>query len=516
MTRKLSLRGRRNVKNAVFATAEHALNPVLTLVATPVYLGALGVDQFGIWMLANSLLGFSGVFGFGLTDATIRYVVRYRSADDAGGVVRVVRTTWTLYGALGLLAGLVLAFGATTLVESVFRVPLDQRATAVLALQVAALGVFVRFMDSVLAAAIQGFERYDVTARISMITQAIGTGTAIVAALLGASLHQLMLVVVSAIGIAVFVRAWSLKRWFVPTMSLVPHLDGHTIREVASFGVYSWIQGIGGMLFAHLDRFLVAAIVGTAGLAYYTIPLQLAQQVHALLARGSGFVFPLASGAYERGDTIDLRRIYTSALRVIAALSVAAAVPLFVLAPSLLELWVGADVAEVSAPLLMALAVAISLYAAGIVPYYFMNATGLVRLNAGFGLLGGLIVAAASVVLIPTYGLIGAAAARFANLPVDVVARTILHNRSLADARWYTGFTPFLPAVTTFAVAVVVRQFVDVTASDLASALALAVVTAVAAGGVAFGVALLAIRTAESPPARPGDGDARIGHRGRS
>lgn len=492
----------RTVSNALFSSAEHALVPVLGLIATPIYLGALGIDQFGIWMLANSILGFSGVFGFGLTDATIRYVVKYRTAGDPAGVLRVIRSTWTLYGGLGLAGAVVVGALAQPAVEGLFRVPEDERHLAIVAIRIAGGGMVVRFLDSVLSAAIQGFERYDVTARVAMGVHALGTTSAIVAALLGAELPILMVIVLGGLGAGAVAKAWILRHRFVPGLRLHPYLDAAAVREVASFGVYSWFQGIGGTLFAHVDRFIVASVLGTAGLTYYTVPLQLAQQVHTLLARGSAFVFPLASAAHERGAVHDLQRIYVRGLRIVASAAVAIAVPLYVLAGDLLRLWVGTEVAAVAEPVLRVLAFATSLFAAGIVPYYVMNATGLLRLNTAFGLLGGAIVAGSSVVLTLAFGLLGAAAARLGNVPTDVVARTLLHRRILSDRRWYAGVTPVLPAIVVFVAAYLFERSVDFGTLGWAETAAFGVVIALAAGGLAYGVASVVVRAGSGEPER--------------
>jgi len=48
---------RKSFRNAGFSSAEYFLLQIMTLVATPFFVSRLGVDKYGIWMLANSVMG---------------------------------------------------------------------------------------------------------------------------------------------------------------------------------------------------------------------------------------------------------------------------------------------------------------------------------------------------------------------------------------------------------------------------------------------------------------------------
>lgn len=81
---------RRSSLNAAYSTADYLILPILWLIATPIFVSHLGFEQYGIWMLVNTFLGFSGIMAFGLSDATIKFVSKYRGLDDEPGIARVI------------------------------------------------------------------------------------------------------------------------------------------------------------------------------------------------------------------------------------------------------------------------------------------------------------------------------------------------------------------------------------------------------------------------------------------
>src|ERR1035438_6753012 len=56
--RRRSPKFQRSLRNSSYSLADYLLLPVLWIVATPIFLRRLGVDQYGIWMLVNTVMGF--------------------------------------------------------------------------------------------------------------------------------------------------------------------------------------------------------------------------------------------------------------------------------------------------------------------------------------------------------------------------------------------------------------------------------------------------------------------------
>jgi len=475
-----------SLKNAGWNSVEFMALPLLWLFATPFFVKNLGVERYGIWMLVNVFLGFSGMMSFGLGDATIKYVSKYRALNDAKGVARVIRSTLTVYLLLGAMGCLVSFFGAPLLVTRVFRVQAQNIELATACIRIAGFGVAVRLIDGVLSAIFQGFERYDLAAMMSVPTNIATVLADVVMVLAGLGVEGIVAGTIVVIALSAIIKAVVIRQRIIPSLKLVPIFDKMALGEIFGFGIYSWLQGVGRILLNEVDQLLIASLVSTGALTYYTVCLQLAQQIHAFLAKAVSFLFPLASVIHERGETERLNRIYFKALRFVTTGGVALGVPMFIFAKNILTIWMGAAFASQSAALLQILAFSFSILATSIVPYYYLNGAGYVRINTAFSLLSGVLVAGANVLLIPPLGILGACWARLANTPTGLVSRTIVHYKVLNDKRWYVSLLILSPVVLTYCGSLLITVFVNIPTFGVALLLPALCGVGVLAGAVAY------------------------------
>jgi O-antigen/teichoic acid export membrane protein len=219
------------------------------------------------------------------------------------------------------------------------------------------------------------------------------------------------------------------------------------------------MQSLGGILLRYMDRFLIASLVSVSALAYYTVCLLLAEQIHAVLARAFAFLFPMSSAAGAGGDSDQLRRIYFKSLNFITTVAIGLGLPLFLFANKILSLWMGVEFAAQATLVLQVLVFSLVLMATSIVPYYYLNGVGYVRLNAVMVLLSGALVALAALLLIPRLGIIGACCARLASLPVSITSRAIIHRRVFRDRRWYAALAILGPVFVAFGVAAAISYW---------------------------------------------------------
>jgi O-antigen/teichoic acid export membrane protein len=452
---------RRSLRNVMYSAAGYLLLPILWLLATPTFVSRLGVDRYGIWMLVNTFLGFSGIMSFGLSDATIKYVSKYRALGEKWKLVRVIRSTLTIYGILGIFVGTVVFLCAPLLVYHVFKVGLENTTIAVVALRVGGIGIIVSFLDSVFQSTIYGYERYDLAAFVNMGTNVVSMMINLALILSGYGLVEILMVAITLLWISSIVKALIVKYALIPDLVFRPLFDKVTLKEIFSFGFYSWLHNISGILFHQVDRFLLASLLDTSALTYYTVCLQLSQQIHSILSRAVSFLFPLSVTINETGNLQRLRRVYFKGLNFTVTVAVAIGLPLFIFSPDILSLWMGRSFADQADVILRILTFAFTLLATSIVPYYYLNGTGFVRLNAFLGISSGIIVTIVSLLLIPYFGIVGAAWARLANIPIGFISRTIIHYKVLNDHRWFAGFIIFLPVIVTFIIGLCIITLLD-------------------------------------------------------
>jgi len=410
----------RGFLNAFFSLGQYLITPLLYIFTTPFLVSKLGLSNYGIWMLANSVAGVVGVLNFGLSEATVKYVSLYRGRNDEERIARCIQSTLTMYLLLSLGMVTIGCALASFLVHRVLKISPADFTVAIQSIQLASVGLGLRTVASVFDAAIRGFERYDLTAKINSVSITLMMASSVILAALGYGVTTILLGMVVVIGLTLLLSVFVLRR-LVTGLSLRPTLDRSALREVFNFGFFSWIQGLAATIFSQADRLIIGSLLGTAEVSYYSIALQVAQQTHGLVGSSLAFLFPMISAEREVRDTSGLRSLYRKATMFSFIFSAAIAVPLLAGGKYLLTFWMGADFAAHVYVLFCILVVAYFLLALAVVPHYALLGFGEVRFVALSNIAGGMLSLIGMLVLIPLFGMIGAAVSRLLYAPILAV-----------------------------------------------------------------------------------------------
>ena len=79
------------------------LTVLVGLVLTPFIIRSLGKEEYGLYTLIGSFVGYISIMDLGLNNTTIRYVAKYRATNDKKGQENFLATIYIIYGFISLL-----------------------------------------------------------------------------------------------------------------------------------------------------------------------------------------------------------------------------------------------------------------------------------------------------------------------------------------------------------------------------------------------------------------------------
>jgi len=411
---------KRSFRNASFSTIEFIITPLLYIVSTPFLVHQLGINHYGIWMLANSVAGFVGVLNFGLSEATVKYVSMYRGREDEDGVAKCILSTFTLYLFLSILMMIVCWVSAPFLVKRIFKISKEDFTVAILAIKFAGIVLGLRTLGSVFLSALRGFERYDIICKINIGTLSLMTLSSVTLVFIGYGLEIVLFGVIIVSCLSLLLSIIVVKR-LVPRLNIGLTFDRSSLKETFSFGLFSWVQGIAATIFAQADRLIIGAILGTSAITYYSVSMNIAQQVHAAVSASMGFIFPLVSSEREKENGINLKRLFNRTFLFGLFISLSIMLPLLICGKFFLTIWMGANFAENSYMVLYILLCAYFLLGLNVLPHYFLLGFGEVKFVSMTNIAGGLLSLVGMVLLIPLFGMNGAAISRILYAPLTLL-----------------------------------------------------------------------------------------------
>jgi O-antigen/teichoic acid export membrane protein len=458
------------VLNSVFNFFGRGLTLLLTLVSTRVLFHRLGSDDFGIYILANSIVLLLGVFDLGLSPAVIRQLSAAWHTQVQRDVEDVLTTAFTLFAGLGLIAAIALAAAVPWLTTGLLHVTGKEVGPAENALWVSAAGLGLALWASPFKAIPYALERFDLVAAGNLGTSIATAVAIIVYALAGGGLVGLVALNVAGAALTVVVFA-VIGRLLLEGVSFRPRLHRIVLRALARFSFFKSAGLIATQLAFRFDRFAIGAIINVGAAGIYSIPANAAFTSLNLMIE---LVYPLYPRFSKLGADIEAKRLYLAGVRALWLLAAPALLLAFVDADAILRVWIGgtqgALVANQATVATRWLLVAFLLQVLGAVPSMYCEARGRPEINNGFSVASAILHVPLVLILLHPLGIAGASVALvITSLCVTVPFIVYTTNRvlGLSAVRLLTDAVsrPLIAALVTVAIAVGVRMVVG---NDLA------------------------------------------------
>ena len=394
-------------RNVVHNFSSFVLPLVLSFIATPFIVKLLGHEDYGIYSLAISFIAYS--FNFNVGRAITKYVAEYRVRGESGKISEVIAATLFINLAVGGIGLIAIISLANVLAVYVLKIPAEALDKTVHALYIAALTIFFLMLFQLFTAILQGVHRFDVTAKINNVNNVLLISGNLVLALAGFGLVALLiwnlLVTVYSTAVAAIVSKRLLPEF---SMNLKFRREMLVLVFKYSSGVIAY-QLLANILLL-FERSWITGRLGAESLTYYVVPMMLAVYLHAFFANLMTVMFPLVSEL--KNEPEKLLRLYQKATKTVSFLAIFIGATMMVESRQFLTLWMGADFAEKSAPILILLTLTFTFLAIKIVSWQLAEGLGYPSYNSYFYMICFIISVFGMIWLINDYGNFGVAIAR--------------------------------------------------------------------------------------------------------
>ena len=364
-------------RNVLLIYGVYAVTLASGLVVTPIIVGALGTEQFGIWALIGSILGFIGLLDLGIGPSVIRFAAEQRGRDARDETSELTSTAFAIYLGLALIATL-LAVLLAWLLPLVVEIS-DQYVRAAQIAVVLSLGTFVlRFPLGLFGFLLAGQQRYDVLNIGNLLGAGLYFGLAVVILYVAdGGLVALALITVVVTAFRLLLPLFWLKRE-LPELRLQRSLvTRRQAKELLSFSSRNMLIQVASKVVFSTDVIVVGIIFGSVAAGVYGIPAKLFALAFGVGIASTTLLFPLLSELEGAHDRERQERYLLAGVRLGLAVVVAVGLPLVFLPDRFLEAWLPSDFdVSTSAPILAILMVSLLFAQPGHLLAQFLVARG--------------------------------------------------------------------------------------------------------------------------------------------
>jgi O-antigen/teichoic acid export membrane protein len=449
----MSGRARQVVSDSAASYLRFAIAIAVQFALVPYMVARLGDDDYGLWTLTFSVLGFLSLVDFGFTTSVVRFTAESRGTGDRDRRNRLLSTVLVLYLALAVACALLLA-GLTPFYGDLLGIPGDRLAVALPLLWVlAARSIAVSLPFGIFRSILFGDGRIGWVNLLQAGGSLLYGGASVAALATGGGLLGLAWANVGAFAVehlaylVVALRA-------TPGLRLSPRLFDRTLlREAVGLSASQFVVTVSSLVLLRTDPLIVNAFLPLSAVALYGVALKVAENALMLVKQGVNVLGPHAAELAGAGRTDAVRRLLVTGSRFALAPAALMAAGALALGREGLVAWIDPTFGE-AATVLSVLMVSVALLVPQMVASGVFTMTGHHRLTALAAVLSVGTNLLASVGLASFLGLEGVALGTLAaTLLVDVGVVTALARRAFGIGLRVYALQVFGPSLVAGAVA---------------------------------------------------------------
>ena len=361
-------------RNIIWNTVGIVLPVIVGFVTVPPIISGLGIERFGFLSLIWMVIGYFTIFDFGLGRTLTKLAADRIGTEQEAEIPSLASTTLIIIVISSVVISVAAALYSTAIarVLGVSESLLSEASNAIIWLSMSLPFVLV---STALIGLLEAFQRF---ALISAVRLPLGIMMFVVPlAVLPFSKH---LGAISAASAAV--RVVSTCALASLTFRAIPSLRRQAfvfrrdlLRPLLTFGGWLTVSNVVGPAMVYFDRFLIAAVLGTAAVAFYTVPYDVLTRLWVFPAAMQGVLFPAFATMLSQGSR-RVVAIFERSSRVTMLLMAPPFVAVILLGYEALELWVGSAFAENSSVVAKVLMVGVLVNAMARTPFALVQSAG--------------------------------------------------------------------------------------------------------------------------------------------
>lgn len=375
------------------------------LVAFRLLVDSIGQDQYGVYVLATSMLGYFTLLGMGMPGAMLKYIADAKARNDVDEMGRLASTAITFYLFIGAIVAVTL-IGIALFGLSLFEIRPQDIDTARRVLIMTGVWSLLSWPMQVYGQVLKGLQEFHRHNLGALAQTFFINATYIALALIAAPVEMLVIVLALSQLLQLALNRISLQRLEPDLQIKLGHSTSQTFRKIFAFSIWMIFISLSGLVIQETDQTLLGIFVSTASITMYTVlatPLMVIRQMNSLVI--SAVLPAVAEAATAKDDNFVTELLIRGSrlnLLVINGLLVSA----IVMAEPALYVWMGAEYAA-NAAMCQLLLLTYSIGVPFVVVANSIIGKGDVKAISLLGLITAAINLAISVILVQKYGLLG-------------------------------------------------------------------------------------------------------------
>lgn len=386
-------------KNIIANYASQLYSAGIGILILPLYIKYMGAESYGLVGFFTMLQAWFALLDLGLTPTIARETARYHGGSMSALRYRqLFRALSTIFASIAVIGGTALWILAEPIAYKWLHVETLSMNVVVVAVQIMAVSVALRWLGGLYRGVITGSERLVWLSGFNAIIATLRFPAVLITMWQYSFTptvffwHQLAVAIVEVLGL--YLMSNKLKPDV--TKSDIIGWSIHPVKPVLKFALTIAFTSSVWVLVTQTDKLILSGILPLAEYGFFTLAVLVANGIMILSAPVSTVIMPRMARLHAEGKHDEMIQIYRNATQLVSVVAGSASLTIAFFAEPLLYAWTGdKEIASNAAPILTLYALGNGVLAVSAFPYYLQYALG----NLRYHLIGNLVIV---ITLIPT------------------------------------------------------------------------------------------------------------------
>ncbi len=403
---------------------------ILGVITTPFIVHSLGDTSYGIFSVVLATVSYFSILDLGLGVSVIKYISEYNAKNDRQALGKIITTALTAYTILGFIGASIIVLLTPFLIHNFLRIPSDFISIALSVFYISAIGFLINMILTVFNSIPNGLQRMDITNSRNILFGLLNYLGMVTILILGGNLVHIVIwnIFISILATLIFFR---IITQLLKNVLIRFSFDKKIFLKLIRFGGFKFLGNVSGQVVFQLDKIIIGFFHPIGLVTFYAVPNLVVQKAFISIFNITNAVFPALSQSHSLNDEQRTKDLYIRMTKFVIFFMFPLMAAIFIFSESVLTLWMGRDFAYVSTSTLKILAISYffaSMSAPGVI---VADAFGKPHIPAFFALISAIINVTAALILVPKFGIEGAAWALLINFISQVPIFLIFINKNI-------------------------------------------------------------------------------------
>lgn len=251
------------------------LSTFIQILYTPIMLRLLGQSEYGLYTLANSVIGYLGVLDFGLGNAIVRYTAKYRALNDKQGEENLNGMLIIVYS---IIAAMVIGAGYIIVnnVEHIFSnsLSIKEQSTMKILIMIMVVNLAISLPFGIFGAIVTAYERFTFQKVLSILRSIVNPF--IMLPLLFMGYKSVGMIVATTVINIVYICVNMYYCFKVLNIKIkINNIEFSLFKEIFGYSFYVFLNMIVDKIYWSTDQLILGVVSGTTMVSIYAIGSQI-------------------------------------------------------------------------------------------------------------------------------------------------------------------------------------------------------------------------------------------------